>query len=112
MTFQLDKDARMSTLIQNCLTTQMDRQLIKAIVMPLIYGKTSYGFSEDLQKFFATNYLYPSDSVLLKLANIIINKFKTHPNLTNANHFMASIRNFAKLLLINFIFYYQIQSKH
>lgn len=26
---------------------QMDRQLIKAIVMPLIYGKTAYGFAED-----------------------------------------------------------------
>jgi hypothetical protein len=98
LTFQLDKDARMNTLIQNCLTTKMDRQLVKAAVMPLIYGKTAYGFSDDLNNFFAKHYLYPSNSPLLKLANFIINQLKTHPTLNRANVFMAFIRDFAKVL--------------
>ena len=57
----------MSTLIQNSLTTKIDRQLVKtaAIVTPLIYKKTPYGFFEDLQEFFAKNYLYLSNSVLV-----------------------------------------------
>ena len=98
LTFSLDEDASMSTLIHNCLTTKMDRQLVKAAVMPLIYGKTPYGFSEDLKEFFAKNYLYLSNSALLKLANFIINQLKTHTTLSKANDFMAFIRNFAKML--------------
>ena len=98
LTFQLDEDASMSTLIQNCLTKKMDRQLVKAAVMPLIYGKTAYGFSEDLKEFFAKNYLYLSNSVLLKLANFILNKLKMHTTLSKANDFMALIRKFAKVL--------------
>ena len=64
MTFQLDEDANISTLIQNSLTT---KQLVKtaAIVTPLIYKKTPYGFFEDLQEFFAKNNLYLSNSVLV-----------------------------------------------
>ena len=96
--FKLDKDASMSALMQNCLTTQMDRELVKAAVMPLIYGKTAYGFSDDLEEFFAKHYLYLSNSPLLKLANFIINQLKTHPTLNRANGFMAFIRDFAKAL--------------
>jgi hypothetical protein len=66
--------------------------------MPLIYGKTAYGFSDDLNNFFAKHYLYPSNSPLLKLANFIINQLKTHPTLNRANVFMAFIRDFAKVL--------------
>ena len=55
--FQLDKDISMSNLIKRSLTTSLDRQLVKAAVMPLIYGKTAYGFSEDLQQFFTKNKL-------------------------------------------------------
>lgn len=64
LTFQLDEDANISTLIQNSLTT---KQLVKtaAIVTPLIYKKTPYGFFEDLQEFFAKNNLYLSNSVLV-----------------------------------------------
>lgn len=93
-----NEDPNMSTLIQNCLTTKLDRQLVKAAVMPLIYGKTAYGFAEDLEGFFAKNALYPINSSVLKLANCIINILKTHTSLSNANGFMVLIRKFAKVL--------------
>jgi len=64
-------------LVYNYLTTKI-RQLIKAAVMPLIYGKSAYGFAEDLKKFFAKHYEYPSKSTLLTLANFIISKLKNH----------------------------------
>nr|ATP01456.1 hypothetical protein [Ulva flexuosa] len=96
--FKSNEDVNMGALTYNCLTTKMDRQLVKAAVMPLIYGKTAYGFSEDLKEFFAKNYLYPINSSLLTLANFIINRLKTHTTLNKANDFMELIPNFAKVL--------------
>lgn len=93
-----NEDPNMKTLIENCLTKKLDRQLVKAAVMPLIYGKTAYGFAEDLESFFAKNALYPMNSSVLKLANFIINMLKTHTNLSNANSFMVLIQKFAKVL--------------
>lgn len=93
-----DNNSRRSGASYNCLTTKMDRQLVKAAVMPLIYGKTAYGFSDDLQEFFAKNYLYPLNSSLLILANTLIDQLKKHTTLNKANNFMAFIRDFAKVL--------------
>ena len=98
LAIKLDKDPKIHDLMQGKRSTKLDRALIKAIVMPLIYGKTPYGFAEDLQSFLAKHYLYPSNSILLKLAHLIIVKLKGHKNLTNANLFMASMQNFAKML--------------
>jgi DNA-dependent RNA polymerase len=46
------KDAEFSKSYNAHLSKNFDRALVKAIVMPLIYGKTSQGFAEDLQTFF------------------------------------------------------------
>lgn len=76
---------------------KIGRSLIKTIVMPLIYGKTAHGFVEDLREFFAKNSMYPSESVLFKLAHYLINLLKNHPHLELTNQFMFCLRNFAKI---------------
>lgn len=47
--FQLNKDKELNKFSEDYLTQNLDRKLLKMIVMPLIYGKTSYGFAEDLE---------------------------------------------------------------
>nr|AZT79244.1 hypothetical protein [Ulva compressa] len=96
--FQLNKDKELNKFSEDYLTQNLDRKLLKMIVMPLIYGKTSYGFAEDLENFFAKNHLYPANSALLKLANLIITKLKTHPHLMQSNSLMMCLQSFGKIM--------------
>lgn len=58
----------------NYFKKNINRPLMKAVIMPLIYGKTSYSFAEDLKEFFAKGNFYPNDSTLIKLASQILLK--------------------------------------
>lgn len=92
----LDKNDISAQLVQERLY-KINRSLIKTIVMPLIYGKTAHGFAEDLREFFAKKSIYPSESVLFKLAQYLINLLKNHSYLELTNQFMFCLRNFAKI---------------
>lgn len=90
-----DKQVKM---YENYLKDNLNRSLIKAIVMPLIYGKTSMGFAEDLKEFFVKGDLYPKNSIRLKLASKIINVLKKDVFLTKSNIFMKTLRAFGQFL--------------
>ena len=78
--------------------TNCDRSLTKAIVMPLIYGKTSVGFAEDLEKFFAKGSLYPDNKLLITLASQILKLLKNDETFKTINNFMKMLRSIGKLL--------------
>lgn len=75
-----------------------DRKIIKAIIMPLIYGKTPSGFADDLKDFFKKGDIYPSKGVLLQLASQIIRELNNDPIFNSVNLFMAAMRTFAGML--------------
>lgn len=75
-----------------------DRSLAKTIVMPLIYGKTSIGFAEDLEVFFAKEKLFPKSDFRIKLANQLLKALKEHPMLAKANHFMKLLKSIERFL--------------
>lgn len=74
------------------LQENFDRKLVKAIVMPLIYGKTSSGFSEDLAEFFKKKNLVTSKAALTALACDIINTLKQNVLFKKVNLFMRALR--------------------
>ena len=76
----------------------LNRTLIKAIIMPLIYGKTSMGFAEDLKRFFEKSLLFPSNQILIRIANKMLSIFKQHPAFKELMLFMRARRAFAALL--------------
>ena len=80
------------------LKDHFDRDLAKAIVMPLIYGKTSVGFAADLEEFFAKGSLYPSKKFLIVLANQIVKLLKNDSRFLKVNNFMRMLRSIGKLL--------------
>jgi DNA-dependent RNA polymerase len=92
------KDKNILAMYNNYLRDNVNRQLIKAIVMPLIYGKTIKAFAEDLKEFFAEGHLYPSDSALIKLAAQMIKTLKDDPIFTKVGVFMKGLRAIAGLL--------------
>lgn len=68
----LNFDAPNDKLIENYMNyfnKNLNRTFIKAIIMPLIYGKTSVGFAKDLKKFFEKGLLFPSNQILIRIAN-------------------------------------------
>lgn len=66
--------------------------------MPLIYGKTNIGFSEDLKEIQNQKGVYPNQSDLLKLSNLIIKTLKNNSALKKVNQFMVAMRALAGLL--------------
>lgn len=80
------------------LQKNFDRKLTKAIVMPLIYGKTGVGFADDLKAMYYKAHIYPNPSDLLKLANLIIKILKNHASLAKINLFMQTMRTIAHML--------------
>jgi hypothetical protein len=75
--------------------------------MPLIYGKTSVGFAEDLKLFSKKGSFFPNNQILIPMANKILSIFKKHPALKEITLFMQAMRAFAPLLFkcdkVNFI---------
>ena len=92
------KDKEIILMYNKYFRDNVDRKLIKAIVMPLVYGKTSQGFAEDLKVFFAKGYLYPSERALVQLAAQIIKTLKEDPIFTKIGVFMKGLRATARLL--------------
>jgi hypothetical protein len=86
------KDAKFATMYVQYFKENVDRSLVKSIVMPLIYGKTSQGFAEDLTLFFEKGGFLPSNSVLLKLANHIIKHLKSCALFSRVSVFMKMLR--------------------
>nr|YP_010003138.1 hypothetical protein JXY92_mgp26 [Ulva torta]AZP40269.1 hypothetical protein [Ulva torta] len=87
-----DKRKSLEKLYNNYFQTNIDRKLIKAIVMPLIYGKTGQGFAINLKEFFAKENLYPKEIALIILASQIIKTLKNDPVFANVNLFMKALR--------------------
>lgn len=66
--------------------------------MPLIYGKTSHGFSDDLKLFFEKGGYYPTNKILLQLGAIILNTLKQHPAFSKITIFMKAMKAIVPLL--------------
>jgi hypothetical protein len=97
----LNFDTTNDELIANYMdffNNNLNRTLIKAIIMPLIYGKTSMGLVEDLKKIFEKGLLFPSNQILIRIANRMLSIFKQHPTLKELMLFMGAKRAFAALL--------------
>jgi hypothetical protein len=75
-----------------------DRSLVKSIVMPLIYGKSSRGFADNLREFFEKDKVFAYDSTLIKIANHIIVHLKTSPLFVKVSVFMKMLRAIGPML--------------
>lgn len=96
--FLLEKENQEKARYKEYFRNNFDRSLTKAIVMPLIYGKTSMGFAEDLNQFFAKGSLYPDNKLLIALASQILKLLKNDETFKTINHFMKMLRSIGKLL--------------
>ena len=96
--FLLEKKNQEKVRYKEYFRKHFDRSLTKAIVMPLIYGKTSVGFAEDLKQFFAKGSLYPDNKLLIALASQILKLLKNDETFKTINHFMRMLRSIGKLL--------------
>lgn len=96
--FLLEKENQEKERYKQYFRNNFDRSLTKAIVMPLIYGKTSLGFAEDLKQFFAKGSLYPDNKLLIALASQILKLLKNDETFKKINNFMRMLRSIGHLL--------------
>ena len=81
------------------LRNNFNRKLVKAIVMPLIYGKTGAGFVENLKEFFKKGGLAGiAESHLHQFATKTIKELKAHPMLKKLIGLMKQLRIIANML--------------
>lgn len=102
------------------LQNNFNRSLIKTIVMPLIYGKTADGFSDNLNQFFKQGGYYPNYSTLIALAAIIIRHIKALSLFKKCMLLMDAIRkipyvmtdlHFCNHTWTSHILYYKIEAE-
>ena len=108
--YALEQQNKETVFYKKYLKNHFDRDLAKAIVMPLIYGKTSAGFAADLEAFFAKGSLYPSKKFLIVLASQIVKLLKNDLTFLKVNNFMRMLRSIGKLLfdlnLLTILFFF------
>jgi hypothetical protein len=93
----LNVDSKAIIILQR----NLSRSIIKAIVMPLIYGKTSISYSDDLKKFFEKHGIRqtPPNRVLLGLAKKLMDWINEHPAISSAQKFMRGMRALGLIVL-------------
>jgi DNA-directed RNA polymerase len=85
----LQQDEQFNTTIKNIICDNMNRKLVKAIFMPIIYGKTSISISNDIQKHYS-NILTNKECYLL--ASLCLKYIKhRYPNIINLMKLIKNI---------------------
>lgn len=79
------------------LKENITRKLVKAIVMPTLYGKTAQGFAQDLQEFFAVGKLYPRQGKLYLTSHVIVSFVKEHTIVKQCLEFLDVMRSMSKV---------------